>query len=277
MNVKPYIDLINRMAGQPRKLFCAYCGAQTVVTGQSGICSNCESIVYHTLDDIQASSPVIIGLLSRINALTEKGDYAGAAAEYDKLIAANKDDANLFYAAGLFYIKYSNYEVSKINYSLPGFMEQNSQQRHRANDLTSKARLMLNRAIYISDATVAKGTDQARQMYIRFLCSVKLNKLREAQGSIQKIKSLNDEALAKYTELVLNLNAANYNYVIDHAKELLDDKTFYINAAFYLSVALFKKRMYRDSEIIANALKSSVTSNNVNELLGEIAAAKASF
>ncbi len=264
-------------AAQSRQMFCAYCGAQTPANGSEGICSNCESPVYHTLDGVKDASPTIIEVLNRINDCIARNEYDAAAAEYEKLITTNKDDADLFYVAGLFYIKYSNYEVSRINYKLPGFMEQNSAQRHKANDLTSKARLLFNRAVYISDVEVAKGNDQLRQTYIRFLCSIKLHKLREASGSVEKMKTLGNNAMAAYAELVLMANLGNYDYVITHAQDLINAQSFALNASFYLSFALFKKRRYGESEMIAKALKDKVAGSNVNELLDEIYDMKASF
>jgi hypothetical protein len=277
MDVKPYVEIIRKTGSQARKLFCAYCGAQTPAGSAEGLCSGCESPVYYTLDEVRATSPAIIDVLGRINDAIAKNGYDAASADYEKLMAGNKDDANLFYVAGLFYIKYSNYEVSRINYKLPGFMEQNSAQRHRANDLTSKARLLLNRAVYISDAAVAMGNDALRQTYIRFLCSIKLQKLREAKGSLEKIKGMGDRTLASYAELVLRTNAGEYDYVIGHAKELISAQDFVPNAAFYLSAALFKKRMYGESEAVVKALDDQLATSNVRELLGEIARAKASF
>ncbi len=272
MDVKPYIGMINKVMDSGH-LFCTYCGAETAAAG-AGICSECESPIYYTRDELQGSSPDLVEKVNGIRQLEASGKYGEAAAAYDALVTANPDDPNMLYAAGAFYLRYSNNEIRLIRYDLPGFMEQNPVHRVQASQLVIKAKIIFNKAVYVSEGRAAKGGFPARDTYIEFMAQIKMMHLREANALRERLGGLGDAFLARYADLVFNASAENYDYVMQHAAELLSGQPFSLNAAFYLALALFKKKRYADSAALLNVLRGRLSTSNVGELLNEIATAK---
>lgn len=240
-----------------RMMQCTSCGAETPVVDVIGFCTWCENIVYRQAGDIERTDVWRGEVLTRIIAGRKEGKYEDIINAYNEMTSISAE-AGIQYAMGLMMIEYSNYETSRIGYEKDGFMESNIAHRDRARDLYSKAKMRLNKAISLADISIGQNVHQASNLYIKFLCQIKLGKPKPATLTLKKIRALNEEYIASYCDIVIAVSLKNYAKGLEMAQKLLAGKSFTINAFYYAAFCLMKMGKKREAALILSKLKESV-------------------
>ncbi len=263
-----YGNAILRGIRNRRAVTCRYCGTATMSFGEMAFCSNCELAVKR--EDKKAEHADIgistADALERINALCGQGSYKDADALYQGIIKDNSDPAFL-YTYGLFCIKYSNFELSKVSYSREGFMEENIDHREESSKIYSRAKTLLYKCI--DSIKRDKEIDQLRGKYVSFLSMIKLGRRRSAEIELKKIRDI-DGDVYDYASIVFDSYSEGFDSVIKSAEEDISKGKFQNNVPFYLAFALFKKGRFRESMRIAEIMDKNIPSQRYNDLISDI-------
>jgi ribosomal protein L37AE/L43A len=267
INARRYAALVGSI-GQLNRVACPYCANDTFTAnpGAYWICSHCESAIY---GPSVASNRGNAQAVSAINAMMEKGDYKTAAAEYEK-IAKTTGGVVYWYRTGLIYFECSNAEISQIRYDRRGFMEENSTHRDNAALATSRAKLMFYKAVRMCEDSFDQGVADPQVAFAYVMLGAKVDNLRYIKKGISVLKIYNVSALVEYASMILGTATKNYDEILLHAANLLTVGMFTVNAFYYMSWALFKKRRPEDALLILHKLSQFVHTPSVNALIKEI-------
>ena len=268
MNAGQYIKTLKLAESASSPFTCEYCGAETSARGEVCMCSNCESMVVTTRVILEKRDHVLLNLLDSINKQVAESKYEDALASYEKLIAERKDPS-MMYAAAVTYLKYSNHEVMQIGYTRPGFMEENAVYRNKAAQLVSSAKKLLAKSISMANVEIAKGNKPLNLVYNRFLAQIKMNSMKGAKHSIELLSQIGNEYVYDYAQMVFNAAMGKYDDAIKMADRLVTGKAFSVNAYYYIGLALFKKRHFRDAKTVLDALNGIIKSDNITMLIFE--------
>lgn len=271
MGIGAYSRALESAVKNGRKLMCQYCGEESLAVGRLGMCSSCELPVVSDLETLQASTQSFAGIMN-IKKLIADNDYDNAAEAYGELYTSSKDQAYL-YAEALLRIRQSNMQIAGIRYDRPGFMEENSTLRDNGARLASVARGLLNDAVNACTPQLGEQRAPLGVAYLSFSCHVKLSNLREAEVLQQKIQGIDNSYIGIYSRMVLDTNLGKPESVIGNAERLLKPEAFSINALFYISMALFDMKRYKDSKELLEMLQPHIQNGQTMMLAAEIDAA----
>ncbi len=275
IKMKMYLDLLRFVESNNKKLFCIYCGTETYVLNNIGICSNCENIISLPSSVLIKQDPEAVSKISAINEklsnqnITET-DFEEAIKIYDELIA-KKNNLGYLYAKALLLIKYSNYLINQINYNKQGFMDENSELNEKSIKLVSDSKLLLYKIISTCNANINSNINSFNEIYLMFLANIKLNNFKAAQSSLNLIKNFNEIFILEYSQLIFNIAIKNYENATNNAKNLLMHDNFSINALFYYSFVLFNKKEFKQSKNILQQLQKYIKNDNIKNLIQDIA------
>lgn len=269
MNAEEYTRILRDIEKIASPFICEYCGTETSGRGAMCMCSNCESIVMTTRSILEKKDHVLLDSLNTINKDMADSKYGDALALYEKLIAERKEP-QLMYAAAIAYLKYSNHEIMQIGYMRMGFMEENTMHRDKASKLVSSAKKLLARSISIANAEIGKGNRPLNLVYNRFLAQIKMNSIKGAKDSIEILSKIGNEYVYNYAQMVFDASRGKYDDTIRIAEKLVGEKAFSVNAYYYIGLALFKKRRFKDANTVLSALNSIVKSSNLEILIFEV-------
>ena len=247
---------------------CQFCGAYTPAINNQGICHSCENVISSDRAALMKNSSDMCAILDSYNKQAASSDFDTALKTYDSLLE-KYPAPNYTYAKALAYISYSNYELSKIRYDLPGFMEENSVHKEAASHLFSSAKLLLNKAIFDAAKQAAAQSGQQTTYgtcYLMFLAAVKLDDIAAAKSYLGRLKASGNAYLSAYAEIVFNSHIGDFNALLRSADSMLKGKDFPINIFYYLSYALFKLGRRADSEKLTGALEKVLGSNTISSL-----------
>ncbi|MDE1870949.1 MAG: hypothetical protein KGI06_01790 [Candidatus Micrarchaeota archaeon] len=268
MNAQDYISRLKGFDGSAL-LLCEHCGAETPAKGTSGICSNCESMIFTSRKMLQARDHMLLDALDRINSSMGNSEYENATKIYEGLIAERKDPA-LMYAAAIAYLRHSNYEISQIGYAKPGFMEENSAHRDRASKLVSSAKRLLARLIRITTNDMSSGNEAQNVAYTRFLAQIKMGSLRGAKHSMGMLQKTDRDCVYEYAGIVYDSHTGKYEGIVKAAESLMLKENFPINTFYYLGFALFKKGNAKDAKSVLQELAKRIKNGNLDALIFEV-------
>ncbi|HIH50614.1 MAG: hypothetical protein ABSE71_01645 [Candidatus Micrarchaeaceae archaeon] len=269
MNTSEYLAFLGALENSNRTLLCGYCGYEIASIGKSCICTNCESPVFSARREFEARNHTLLEALDSIAAYARDRRYDDAIAGYEKLIALNKDPY-LMHAEALLYLQYSNYELAKIQYDRPGFMEENALHRDKSAKLASSSKRLLAKGISAAESEISNGNNSSLTLYSLFLCQMRLEDYRGAQESLKELKS-GPKYLSSYASMLFHIGIGHYDAAIADAETLLNEKSFSVNALFYIGFSKFKKGQARDAKKILSALSRVLSNESVEALLKEIA------
>ncbi len=267
-----FLELLKFVESANKKFQCIYCGTETYILNNIGICSNCENIISLPNSVLITKDPDAVNKISEISQNLSKEnakeeEFENAIKIYDELIATKKHSGYL-YAKALLLIKYSNYNSDQINYDRQGFMEENSKYNEKAIQLISNSKLLLYKIIATCNANIINNINSVNEIYLMFLSYIKLNNLKSAQTSLNLIKRFNENYISEYAQLIFNISSKNFKDAETNAENLLKQNNFSINALFYYSFILFNKNKFKQSKIILNILERYINNNldNINNL-----------
>lgn len=268
MDVKDYAALLENSKKSCTMLMCEYCGTETPSIGSMCICSNCECLVTTGRAVLEKKDHLLLDALDRINASVSEDKYDDAVSVYTSLIAEKKLPM-LMYAAAIMYMKYSNYEITKIGYMHSGFMEENTLHRDKAAKLVSSAKRLLTKSISISNAEI-KGGGSFDMIYGRFLAQIKMGSIKGAKNSMDMLEKAGNEYVYDYARMVFESRMEKYDSVMKSAEALMSNERFSVNAFYYIGLALFKKRRVKEARQVLQPLEGLLKSSNLDALLFEV-------
>ncbi|MGI0100866.1 MAG: hypothetical protein ACREBH_04090 [Candidatus Micrarchaeaceae archaeon] len=269
MNVGSCIKRLHDIEAQARALMCEYCGTETLGMGDMCMCSNCESMVLTDRSTLQAKDAVLLDSLDSISKLIGDSSYKEAMEIYDKMIA-ERNEPSLMYAAAVALFRYSNYEIMQINYMSKGFMDENAIHRSNASKLISSAKKLLAKSISIANKEIAGGIAPLNLLYNRFLSQVKMGNSKGAKESLDALIKSNNEYVSTYSSMLFESYIGRYGNVVEIADKLTTEKSFSVNAFYYIGLALFKTRDAGGAKKILYALRESLKSDSLDALILEV-------
>ncbi|MGC8537590.1 MAG: hypothetical protein ACP5MZ_01220 [Candidatus Micrarchaeia archaeon] len=267
-NVSYYIKLLHATKKNSRSLMCQFCGAYTPAIENHGVCHICENVISSDRAALMKSNSDICKMLDDYNKQISSSDFDSALKTYDSIIA-KYPAPNYTYAKALAYISYSNYELSKIRYDLPGFMEENSAHKEMASRLFSSAKMLLSKAIFDASKQASAPPGQIPTYgtsYLLFLAAIKLGDIAAAKSYLGKLKASGNAYLSSYAEIIFDSNTNNFSGLLNSADLMLKSKDFPINIFYYISYALFKLGKRADSEKLTAELQKVLSSNTISSL-----------
>lgn len=250
-------------------VICEYCGTETPSISETCICSNCECLASTRRLLLANRDHLLLESLDSIKNLAFDSKYAEAISIYDKLISERKDPF-LMYAEALLYIRYSNYELSKITYDKRGFMDENTLSRNSASKLISSSKKLLERAISTIELEISKGNKSANMFYLLFLCQLKMQNYRAARPNLEILKMIPDDYLYSYASMIFNMHIQDYKSAAAFAEKLISKENFSINSLYYTAFMKFKQRDFAEAKKLLDGLNQLIPNKNVELLLSEI-------
>lgn len=269
MDTRGYVAILQESKRAAGSLMCQYCGVETLALGDTCMCSNCESMVTTTRAMLQNKDHVLLDTLDSINRNLGDMKYDVAMPLYDRLVLDRKDPS-IMYAAAIAYLKYSNYEIMQIGYAKTGFMEDNTIHRDKAAKLASSAKRLITKSISLANAEISKGNGSLNLVYNRFLAQVKIGSLRGAKDSLGLLQKMDNEYAYGYANMVFEARMERYDNALKIAETLTTQKSFSINAFYYIGLALFKKGKIKEAKTVLGALNGILKSSNLEALIFEI-------
>ena len=271
MDAKSYAAMLDKIKGSLSPLMCEYCGVETLALGGICMCSNCEGIASENRSKIEGRDQALADSLESIREAIEANKYDEAIAAYDSIVKA-RSDPMMMYAEAIACIKQSNYEIEQISYMRPAFMEQNTVHRDKAAKLVSTAKKLLQRSISIANGELKNGNKSPDIAYGRFLAQIKMENMRGAKSSMEELSRLGDDYAHRYAMMVFEANMERFDNVIKLAEALTGEKSFSINAYYYMGLALFKKKKFVEAKIVLEGLGKIIKSDNLESLIFEVSA-----
>lgn len=237
MQIKGYLNLIDRISAS--ELICRCCGAYayTFVAQNDTFCSFCEA---HVSSD-NASMVHAKTENGKSLASMQKSASSGAwedGVQYADALASTKDIFFL-YGASMFYRFFSDFTYNDVNYEQGGFMYSNAEKRsddfqknkYNAMALISKSKEYLFKII---KTVKSIPNPDAESVYLKFMSNMKLKRYPQAAESLmQLVKAGPDSAMSRYAELVFSANdVSNKTPNIDSA---FGSATFFYYLAKHLA------------------------------------------
>jgi tetratricopeptide (TPR) repeat protein len=272
MGISEWVAVARKGLGSYRHVLCDSCGAETLVSGVLGFCSNCEGVVGYETRTMQGSSPSLFSQLEGIRTAILGNDFERASTIYDELIK-ERSSPQLLYAKGLMGIQHSNYVASQIRYDGEGFMERNAELRHQAALLVSEGKKLIMKSLSMSEAE-AREAPNVYALYRIILCNLKMADLRSAEMNLKKINGLDKkEALASYARVAFDVQGSRYKEAAKELEKLVKTKTPPANAFYYAAFVAFKTGDRRGAEQIIKASGSLIEEQkkaNILEAIREV-------
>ena len=262
-----YLKLLNALVKNGRSLMCPFCGAYTLSINNQGICHICENVISSDRTALMKNESSLCALLDDYNKGIAGSDFDSALKTYDSILA-KYPTPNHTYVKALTCISYSNYELLKIRYDLPGFMEENSVHREAASTLFSSAKLLFNKALFNAERVGAQSPNQPIYgiNYMMFLSAIKLGDLAGAKSYLKNLKSSGNSYISAYAEIVFDSNIGDFKALLGSADSMLKGKDFPINIFYYIAYALFKLGRRADSEKLSRMLAKTLNGNTIASL-----------
>ena len=260
-----YVNLLSDIARLGEGLMCTCCGTETPSIYDIDICTNCENLVYASRKTLANRNPELVGNLDAIRMGIDEGKFEQAIAVYDRI----EKNSSLLYAEALAYIKYSNSEVAKVDYTVQGTENGNAKFIKNSVELTSRSKYYLVKAIGAVRGDIEKGTVSLGNLYLMFMTQLKFGSIRAASHALQQLGKVGDAYVAGYANLAFDANMGRYDEIIKRADAMMGGEHG-INVFYYLALALFKKNRVKESVALLTELQKIMKSANVDALLHEI-------
>ena len=267
VNIKEYIKILESVSKHGHRLICLICGTETPTLAGKGLCSNCENVLYVSRVALLKSNRQLVNYLDGINAMVNT-NYRQALKLYDYLYAASRETA-LLYAQALLCIRASNYEASLMSYTGGSIIGENASHRARSDQLMTKAKLLLNKAAYAYQKSLANAeTKNARYMLI--LIRLKLKDFKAAQESLELLSKQGDEYLTNYARMIFYSAIGDFKDSLIYTDALAKPDSFSINSMYYAALAAMERKRLKDAKRLLTILSKTSRSSNVDALMKDI-------
>jgi hypothetical protein len=265
MRVKEIRGIIESAAKSGTHIICTYCGAETLSVGELVICSNCENMMEYNASAADRSYAGNFTNVQRIKDLVAAKDFKSAVRVWEEIEWA-EPEPQMLYAEALFYISYSNYEASLVDYGLAGFMEGNIAHREESLRLYSIAKAKLNSGISSIESEMSGGVSSLPLDYAAFLMHMKLDNLGAAKKYLEDMKGYGDSYVYQYALMVFSAATKDYKKVVDCAMGLCTRERFSMGAVYYLAWGLFKERRKSQARELVGVLEGYMENDSLAEL-----------
>ncbi len=241
-------------------LICPVCGSETPSLKNRGICNICENVISMPKNELEGKDAELAEMLAEYESKIADGSVYDAIKAYDS-IAEKHSSPSYMYMQGLNYVKASNSDIENIDYGLGGFMEENAARNDKAAESYRKARE------YFADA-LANIEEAPDSIYAGFLSCLKLKDAKQAKLLLGKLNG--NAYLYAYASVLFDSFMGNFDGVISKAERMMDERDYPITLFYYIALALFKKKKYAEAGEIAKELSGSISSPNLEALIGHI-------
>ncbi len=250
---------------EKRGVSCPYCG--NVIITKDGSYFACPFCEMHS-NEVQVSKQRddLKGLLASKNKLISSNAWDDAAKIVEQILLLDPSP-QMIYASAVFYESFSNYCWHDVNYSLGGYMEQNSINREKSWMLTSKSKTLLYRDIKICGDEIKSGKE-TDITFIKFLAEMKVSKFAQAKDTLDIImesstlpRAKDHAGMSYYSQINDQKNAIKYIDLM-----LTTD----LSAFYYLSKLLVKNRRNDDADKILVPFVEKTSMPKAMELLFKI-------
>ncbi len=253
-----YIALIKNFMHNSSLMICPVCGSETPAINGKGICAVCENAISMPKNELEGKDAELAEMLAYYR---DKLPSPYDAIEAYNAILEKYPSSRYIYMQGLNYIKASNSEIESIDYSLSGFMEENAAHNDKAIESYTKARESFANAL----ASVDEAIDS---IYAGFLSALKLKDAKQAKLLLDRLSA--DSYIYSYASVIFDSFTGNFDGVISKAEKMMDSKDYPITLFYYIALALFKKGRHAQALGIAKELGKSISSPNLEALIGYI-------
>ena len=257
----------NQTTQQAFKYACPYCGNIFYSYLQNGsICPFCK--LYTDRSENELSDDALFKQLNTANSNIAQIKYYDLSSIESNVIA--KRDPAYTYALAILYMKNSDIKHKEKNYSLGGFMEDNSKNEEMSHALYAKAKALLYDVI---DACKKNESVNPELYYIEFLSEINLNRIYYAYKALEQIrKNEKNQHIVEYAEALYSLKTNNKN-AVELANKLIKSGEPAINfdlAEFYARNGKLKEAKKILQTLASNSISmpnSKFLLDKINELL----------
>ncbi len=235
---------------------------------KGGICNVCEMFSHMAPEELEKEQETS-QLLSDLHTYLLSKAWEQAAKTADAI--AEKSDPYLLYGAGIAYLTYSNAEYSNTDYNLHGYMEENSDHKENSIRICYKAKQYLEQAIWVcrNDPNIASNEGTS---YIKFIASVKLDKLEDMQIYLNEISGKGTDGItAKYANMVY------YSYAGDIKRSNQFAHSLAVSgietSSYYMARNMVKLHKYRTARKLLERLLAATEMPEARNLLEYVKAA----
>ena len=260
MDAKGYYDALGKAFQSD--LVCQCCGARPYVLTNSAetICTFCEAYVNEGSGNAAKDSAEMWKELSGMQACIYVGKWAEGTEHADAIAASDKP--HLLFGAAAFYNAFSDYVYHDVDYTIGGFMYQNSLKRsdqaqknsNNAMALISKSKGLLFRALkHISDTTTNLDS---QLMFTAFMSNIKLGRMPQASKMLTLINNSQCQpAIRSYANMVYTVMLGQKHV------EKYTDACFEMgiaNSVYYLARMLAYERQLDSAIRVAERFNSAI-------------------
>ncbi len=241
--IDKYVTSLEKLSKNASVVECNNCGSKTLTNGSVSICNFCELAVMPNMDyNINAE------VFKSISTLIDKKMIAEALSSLNDLSKSISDPISV-YVIGVFYEFISNYKYNDINYSRPGFMEENSSNIYSSLDMISKAKEQFFKTLSLISKSTSKGSDT---IYLEFITNVKLKRSFNAKMSLEELNShKTGETYNAYSNMIYAMISKNKNVELFINPVL---KRGEVNVFYYISKYFAENKKIEDSILLLSEL-----------------------
>ena len=257
----------NQTAQQASKYACPYCGNIFYSYLQNGsICPFCK--LYTDRSENELADDPLFKQLNAANSSIAQIKYYDLSSIENNIIA--KRDPAYIYALAVLYMMNSDIKHMDKNYSLGGFMEENSKNEEMSHALYAKAKALLYDVI---DACKKNESVNPELYYIEFLSEINLNRSYYAYKALEELrKNEKNQHIIEYAEALYALKTNSKN-AVELANKLVNSGEPAISfelAEFYARNGKLKEAKKVLQPLASNSISmpsSKFLLDRINELL----------
>ncbi len=246
MEYSGYLRLISRK--RPVRLRCGSCASSVFIGNQAeGFCQLCESYVPHTEKSAETAK------LAGIDALLDARELDKARLALDAAVSGSSDPSLLFGAAHLYRL-ISDYRYYDLDYSRPGFMEENSSNIYASLDMTSKSKEMFYKSLRLA-GEMAKTSPSEKLSYMNFISYMRLKRTFEAGKALSSMKPSRNDRLLPYARMLYGIETERKD-VRKEAIAMIGRGN--VNAIYHLARCYVKEKRLTEAKRILEKLTLKV-------------------
>jgi len=257
----------NQTAQQASKYACPYCGNIFYSYLQNGsICPFCK--LYTDRSENELADDPLFKQLNTANSSIAQIKYYDLSSIENNIIA--KRDPAYIYALAVLYMGNSDIKHRDKNYSLGGFMEENSKNEEMSHALYAKAKALLYDVI---DACKKNESVNPELYYIEFLSEINLNRSYYAYKALEELhKNEKNQHIIEYAEALYALKTNSKN-AVELANKIINSGEPAISfelAEFYARNGKLKEAKKVLQPLASNSISmpsSKFLLDRINELL----------
>ncbi|MEM4072045.1 MAG: hypothetical protein QXL63_01725 [Candidatus Micrarchaeaceae archaeon] len=251
IEVKKAIKLLGSQ--QRASLSCQYCGSEIqTYAGGVAICNLCE-MPAGTGAEVLPEDPALRNAITARSNAVYQGQWEKAL-EISKQLEERNEPAVL-YGNAVFYACYSEYLYNKVNYSLSGFMEENSANKDLSNLMYMKSKEFLFKAL--SKSKAIEGQQSGDELYMNALINIKIGRKSASAKAIDGLSKLNYAQIAiDYLKLLLSISSNNAKESISLINKLIDAGE---TNSIYIASKLLSEKDPKSAKLLYSTLVNKIS------------------